>query len=124
MKLNLKHLSTFMLLVTFSTSALAQSSISITDASTTLTTTPVNCVPPDSSLKTLSIQNLDSTNSIGYCFRTATTPSTKCTPAIGSVGTYTITAGSLFFWGPGEVPKNGLDCIGAASVATSIGLGH
>lgn len=109
--------------VVCSGSAQAQYATTITDLSTTLSTSPQNCVPPGSSFKSVSIQNLDSTNNIGFCYRTSSVPSIPCTPSIGAKGTYTIAPGALFYWSQ-WTPKNGLDCIASGSVQASINTGN
>lgn len=101
----------------------ASAQVTQTDLSVNLTTTQANCVPPDSSRKVLSIQNLASSGNIGYCFRTAAAPSTACTPVIGTKGTFTIPASGLYYWPYGSAPVNGLDCIASTSIAASITSG-
>lgn len=114
-----------LLLAVISGSALAQSSVKEDDFSTTLSTAPKQCVSPDSSIKTLSIQNLDAAINIGYCFRNKNTPSVACTPTVGTAGTYTVGPGSLFYFSYGGAPTNGLDCVAASGTPNiSISVGH
>lgn len=95
--------------------ALAQT-ITYTDISVTLTTTPFNCLPPSSNRKSVAFYN-PSMITIAYCYRTSAAPNTPCVPVVGNAGTWLLTAGSLYFWTPGNVPNNGLDCIAASATA-------
>lgn len=100
----------------------AQVSLTYSDLSTSLTTTAANCVPPDASRKALIFQNISGGN-VGFCYRAAATPSTACTPAIGTAGTFTLAAGVIYTWPAPNAPRNGLDCIGATTNAVSIASG-
>ncbi len=100
--------------------ALAQTALTWSDLSTTLSTAAINCVPASSSRKTLSIANPNTVN-MGFCYSANT--SAPCVPSIGTVGTWTIAPGTLFFWPSGSAPLNSMSCIlasgsGFVSIAT------
>jgi hypothetical protein len=81
----------------------------VTDHALALTTSPVNCVAPISTAKTLSIQAPDTnTTDVLYCYRSS--PPTPCTP-----NSWRIQPGQTFWWITGTAPVNGMDCAMASS---------
>lgn len=99
--------------------ALAQA-IVITDFSVNIGTASVNCVPADSSRKTLSIENpTGNTVNVGYCY------GAPCTAAIGTAGTSVLAAGTLDFWPAGSAPGGAMNCIaGGSSTPVNVRVGH
>lgn len=94
------------------------------DLSATLGTTAVDCVPANALRITLAMENLHASNNVGYCYNQinpTTGAVTTCTPVIGTKGTWTITAGTLFFWPQSNVPKNGMTCI-ASGASTDVSI--
>lgn len=84
--------------------------VTMTDLSVTIGTTPVACVPPDAARRSLWIENPGSGN-IGYCVGAG------CVPAIGAAGTSTLTPGQADFYPAGTAPAQALWCIAAGANA-------
>lgn len=88
--------------------------ITITDLSTTLNTSPVQCAPSDGKRSTFYIENpAGSSNSIGYCIGNTPGTSNACVPSVGAAGTSTLTAGVADFFPPGSAPRQAVQCIAA-----------
>lgn len=96
---------------------LAQTALSTTDLSLSVGTSIVQCVPNDTQRKTLYIENpTGGPGNIGYCVAAG---GGSCNPAIGSVGTSTITPGNSAWWDRGSAPVGPVYCI-AASASTPV----
>jgi hypothetical protein len=84
--------------------------VTLTDLSMTIGTTPVACAPADASRRTLFIENPGSGN-VGYCV------GATCAPSIGNPGTSTLQPGQADFWPSGSAPSQPLWCVAANASA-------
>lgn len=75
---------------------------------TTVTTSSGNCLAAKNNRMSLTLDATGASANIGYCHGAA------CTAAIGTVGTTTIPAGTLHYWGPPGAPTDGFCFISAS----------
>lgn len=95
----------------------AQNSLQISDLSASVTTSPAQCIPQNTSRKTLSMANAAAlgAGNIWYCIAG---PGQGCTPAANAKGSYPITPLSYNYWPPGGgAPINALYCISDSGTA-------